>query len=243
MRDIYLDLEDSDSGQALAEDEWDVTGELGLLMTSGNAVSSSFTGRINAQHEMTQWSNEYLAELLYKQSEVEQDGETTTEVTAQNLLVAAQLDYKLNQPDNRLFIYGEYEDDRFNGFDYQAAVAAGWSSRLWKQNYNEFKYSVGPGYGVAKRDDGSDDINENGLILRASLDYKHQVTDTTRFRQYLSTEVGRESTRSRSETSIATKVFDEIAMKVALTMSHNSGATDARSLDTETSVTLVYQFF
>ena len=81
--------------------------------------------------------------------------------------------------------------------------------------------------------------------MRASVEYKQQLSTGAKLRQFLSTEANSDSTRSRSETSISAQVMDSMAMKLSFIMNYNSGVEDADqdNLDTETSITLVYQFF
>jgi putative salt-induced outer membrane protein YdiY len=99
-------------------------GELGILVNTGNTSAASVKAAVNSDHETENWSSVYFAELLYKES-----GTPTTErdVSAQRFFTSAQFDYKLLTPGRRLFMYGDYEDDQFTGYDHRASLAAGWS--------------------------------------------------------------------------------------------------------------------
>ena len=59
------------------------------------------------------------------------DGNELERTSAQKFFGSAQANYKLENPDHRLFGFASYEDDRFNSFEYQATVAAGWSQKVW----------------------------------------------------------------------------------------------------------------
>ncbi|XOV78987.1 MAG: YdiY family protein [Aestuariibacter sp.] len=223
--------------------DFTMDGELGLIFTTGNTETTSVKGRISANQELEMWSNDYLLEALYQQDEVGSDesGAATTETTAQKWFASAQGNYKLTNPKNRLFAFASYEDDRFSNFDYQATLAGGWNSQWWKTDRSRLNYSIGPGYAFAKEQDGTD---VSGIILRAAVDYQWKVSPTSTFKQIISTEVGADNTKSKSETSITAKINGSLSMKASLLLNHNSDVSDdTENLDTETAVTLVYTFF
>ena len=216
-------------------------GELGMLINTGNTSAASVKTSIRADHETHNWSSNYLAEMLYKESA--SDGEKR-DVSAQRFYASGQFDYKLHQPGRRLFMFGDYEDDRFNGYDYRASLAAGWSQRLWRDEESEFRYSIGPGYAFVELEDEVDDSINNGVIVRASAEYKYHWNSGANLRQFISTEAGGDNTKSRSETSLSANIFGSLAMKLSFVLNHESDtAEDVDPLSTETSVALVYQFF
>lgn len=221
----------------------DMTAELGVLLAKGNTEGTTLTGKINATHQTQSWINNYQGNFLFKQNDRTVDGERESFTSAQRIFVSTQLDYKLEDPSERLFMYGEFDDDRFNNFEYQAALAIGWSEELWKDQQSEFRYSIGPGYAVSrlKDEEGQDQM---GMIIRAALEYRNKLFENATFRQFFSTEADQEFSRSVSETSLAATITGSLAMKLSLNMIHNRNPNStAKSLDTETAVTLVYQFF
>ena len=132
----------------------------------------------------------------------------------------------------------------FNGFRYQAALAAGWSSRLWHDKDSELKYSIGPGYAISEIEKNVSNKEKKGIIVRAAMEYKRKFSDNATFRQFISTEADQEFTKTKSETSLATKLTGALAMKLSFIMNHDTGVrSDIEELDTEATVTLVYQFF
>jgi putative salt-induced outer membrane protein YdiY len=143
-----------------------------------------------------------------------------------------------------LFFYGEYEDDRFNAYQYQAALAVGYSDRLWDSEKSELRYSIGPGYALSRLNKEEQGQEQSGLILRAAIEYEKNITETATFRQFVSTEADSKFSRSVSETSLAAKINGSLAMKLSLNMTHNkSPDNNGKSLDTQTAVTLVYNFY
>jgi putative salt-induced outer membrane protein YdiY len=222
-----------------------LSGEFGVLTASGNTNASTFKAALTSEHEMPRWSNSYQSEIVYKQNKTETD----TIVTAKRFLVNAQLDYKLPSKNNRLFIFAEYSNDRFSGFRYQSAFAAGWSAHAWKNQESQLRYSVGPGYAHAQREVIGEEAGKsydvfNEMIIRASLDYRLSLSDSARFRQFISTEAGQKTNRSRSETTLTASIIESLAMKLSFVMIYNDGTLQRiDDLSTETSISLVYQFF
>lgn len=238
MHSAYLaDIPDFDA-------ELSMIGEFGFLLANGNTNTSTITANINTSQELTSWSYQIIGNALYKQSQQQVDGEESNAASAQKLFLSGQFEHKLTKPDDRLFIYTEYENNRFNGFRYQAALAAGWSSRLWHNAYSELKYSIGPGYAISQVEKNNSDEDKKGLIVRAAMEYKRKLSDQATFRQFVSTEANQEFTKTKSETSLGTKLTGALAMKLSFSMDlDTSVGPDIEKLDTETTVTLVYQFF
>lgn len=217
-------------------------GELGIIVTTGNTSTSSFSGRLSAHHELTKWSNDYGVDLLYRQEDSTQsDGSEESVTTAQKLYISGQANYKLENENNRLFGFASYEDDRFNGFDFQATVALGWNQQLWNTPKSSFAYSVGPGYSFADTIDGEDN---SSLIVRSAANFQYQISDSAAFKQDLSTEIGSDNTKSKSESSLTTKINGSLSMKFSIILNHNTNvAQGLDNLDTQTAVTIVYTFF
>jgi putative salt-induced outer membrane protein len=228
------------AGNAFAANEvklFSMDGEFGYIATTGNTETTSIKGKLSAHKELTQWSNDFMIEVLYKQDEINDEEQTT----AQKYFLSGQGNYKLENPDHRLFSFASYEDDKFSSFDYQATVAVGWSQNMWENDASKFSYSFGPGYAFAETNEGEE---QNGMIVRTALDYQWKISDTANFKQLLSTEVGSDNTKSKSETSVSAQISGDLSLKVSLILDHNSDVPDdIDSLDTQTAVTLVYSFF
>lgn len=239
MHSLYLTKRPS-----LASNELSMIGEFGFLNAKGNTNASTVTAKLNTSQELISWSYQIIGSALYKQRQLEVDGEKRNTASAQNLFLSVQLDKKRTDPDDRLFVYAEYENNRFSGFRYQAALAAGWSSRLWHDEHSELKYSIGPGYAISEIEKDSNNQENKGLIVRAAMEFKRKLSEHATFRQFVSTEADQEFTKTKSETSLATKLTGALAMKLSFIMNHDTGVgPDIKDLDTEAAVTLVYQFF
>jgi putative salt-induced outer membrane protein YdiY len=240
MHSLYLaDRPDFDG-----DDELSMISEFGFLLANGNTNASTITAKINTSQELESWSYQIIGSGLYKQSQQELEGKKGHAASAQKLFLSGQLDHKLTEPDDRLFVYCEYENNRFSGFRYQAALAAGWTSRLWHDKQSEFKYSVGPGFGISEVEENNSEEDTKGLIVRAAMEYKRKFSNSATFRQFVSTEADQEFYKTKSETSLSTKLTGALAMKLSFIMNlDTSVGPETEELDTEAAVTLVYQFF
>lgn len=243
MRSLYL----SDAQGAIPEysiGDISATGEIGVLFTQGSTNSDNINGKFNVTQEFQQWGYQTIARLRYRTTEEAKDGIAKNVTTAQKNFISTQVDYKLTDPDERIFLYAEYENDRFDIYDFQAIIASGWSEQLWRSSVSEFKYSVGPGFTIAEAINEEVNNDLQGFILRAAFEFTWRISKTAQFSQFLITETDPAYTITKSETSLSTKVFGSLAMKLSFVMEHNSHARlGQESLDTETAVTLVYQFF
>ena len=217
-------------------------GELGFISTSGNTETTSISAGIQAHQELEKWSNDYVLKGLYKQETVEgDDGEDIEFTSAQKFFGSAQGNYKLANPDNRLFGFASYEDDRFSNFNYQATVAAGWNQKVLENKRHTLEYSIGPGYSFIETQDGE---NLDSVIVRASSAYSWKISDTAKFTQTVTTEVGSDNTKSRAESALTATISGNLSMRLSFKLDHNTNVEDdVEKLDTETAVSLVYNFF
>ena len=115
---------------------------------------------------------------------------------------------------------------------------------MWRSNKSELKYSLGPGYAISEIEENSNKVEYRGLIVRAAMEYKRKFSAHATFRQFLSTEADPDFTKTRSETTLSTKLNGALGMKLSFVMNHDTGVAQGREeLDTQTAVTLVYNFF
>lgn len=220
----------------------EMDGEFGFIFTSGNTETTSASIGLNAKQDLESWSNEFILKGLYKKDTIENaTGEDIEQTSAQKFFVSGQGNYKLEDPNHRVFGFVSYEDDRFSNFKYQATLAAGWNQKLWDDESSSFDYSVGPGYSFSKNQ-----LNEglDSAIVRGAVNYSLKVSESARFTQTFSTEIGSDNTKSRAESAITAQIAGGLSMKLSVKFDHNTDVIlNVEKLDTETAVTLVYTFF
>ena len=97
------------SAVASEKKTWEANAELGAIITSGNTETTTFKGALNVKHNLENWNNEYKLDGIYKEDEVEKDdGTKVTERTNEKYFASAQGNYKLNEENAHLFVYGSY---------------------------------------------------------------------------------------------------------------------------------------
>jgi putative salt-induced outer membrane protein YdiY len=225
-----------------ADKSFTMDGEFGFIVTTGNTETTSISAGLAATQELDKWSNSYLIEGLYKSDTIEDvAGDELDRTTAQKFFASAQGNYKLTNPNHRLFAFASYEDDRFSNFKYQGTVAGGWNQKMWETETSAFDYSIGPGYSFAEAQDGE---SRDSAIIRGAFSYLWNVSETSRFTQTFSTEYGSDNVKSRAESALTAQIAGGLSLKVSIKFDHNSDVADGLDkLDTETAVTLVYSFF
>ena len=71
-----------------------------------------------------------------------------------------------------------------------------------------------------------------------------KISDTAKFTQTVSTEVGSDNTKSRAESALTATNSGNLSMRLSFKLDHNTNVEDdVEKLDTETAVSLVYNFF
>lgn len=239
---MFDDVQDINSEDV--DSAWRATAEVGLLMRTGNTESQSWKGKLNLERDSMMWR--HRGEVDYYQQKRETfEGEKITE--ADRLFMSAQSNRRFDEGStSSLFGYLSYEDDRLSSYDYQATVAAGYGARYTHNPDIYADFEVGPGYSWDKRRDTNE--SEGELIVRLAGALSWDLSETARFTQSVSTEIGDENTRSRSVSALTSNINSRLALRVSVTLTHNSTVfqqADGRvpeKLDTETAVTLVYTF-
>lgn len=215
--------------------------ELGIIAITGNTESSALKGKATIKQDFKEWKSKYQLDTLYKRGRNE--GETETTTTAQKVFLSAQSDYKLSGDNRSVFVYGSYTGDRFSGYEYQNTVSVGYSGRFYEDDESSLDYSAGPGYSFSKTDEGDTD---ESAIAHIELQYEYIISPNATFHQIVSTEAAlqaNKNTRSKAETAVSVKLRDDLSMKAAYSVTHNSQVLDTKEkTDATTSVIFAYTF-
>jgi putative salt-induced outer membrane protein len=231
--------------------------ELGVLLTAGNTDSTASSTRLDVKQDFASWRNHYVFEGLYKEDQIDYVVEDVvieeSQVSAERYFVSAQTDYKLDAEYKGLFLFGSYDKDRFSGYDFQGAIAAGYSNRWFTNEKSFFEYSIGPGYAFARTDETInnsgefvDNESESSAMVRLSADYQYEFSKNAKFTQSFASDAALESganTKSKSVSAVTANINKSFALKASLTITHNSEVPEARNnKDSTTALTVVYSF-
>lgn len=225
--------------------------ELGLTSTSGNTSTQSYKSRLQVKQDLERWRNQYILQGLFTRNEVEDDqGELVERTAAEKYFGSAQGDYKLNKKNAALFAYGEYDRNRFSGFEYQYTVALGYSDRLFTTDNSHLSYNIGPGVTVIKEEDdevtGIEAEEKETFVVRFLLEYVYKISENSKFTQNINTNYSPDSdenTKTRAITALTAQLNSSFALRASFTIDYNSQVPEDREhADTETAVTIVYSF-
>ncbi|MDB2374139.1 DUF481 domain-containing protein [Psychrosphaera haliotis] len=235
---LLRDDDDFELEPMFRDKTWDMSAELGVLITSGSTQSTSFLAKANAHHEWQSWRMKYSFNALYKKDDVydEEQQKEIFKTSAEQYIFNIQADYELTETD-AVFGFYSYTDDRFGAYVEYATIVAGYSFRAVNDDDMVLDLNLGPGYAKGLTFEGE---SEQGFILRGSAAFKWDFTDYARFIQNVSVETAGFNTRTISETSLNTRLTSSMQMKVGFKATHNTEVEGEQpKLSTETSLTLV----
>lgn len=220
---------------------WYTSAELGAISTSGNTSGTSVTGKVDARHEMSNWSNEYIFSGYFKEDEIDNgDGTRSRTRSAERYSVSAKAAYKLLQDGKRAFLLGSHVSDKFGAYTRYSSLSVGYGTQMLRREDRTVDVEIGPGvfHGVT-----SEGGVESGLTVRGAAQLRWRVSPSAAFSQTVSVERGTSNMHSVAETSLSTKINGTMQMKAAFSARNDTNVPDEKkNTDTQTSLTLVYSF-
>jgi putative salt-induced outer membrane protein YdiY len=220
---------------------WFTSAELGAITTSGNTNGTSVSGKIDARHETSNWSNEFVASGFFKQDEVKsEDGSTYQQRSAQRYDLSAKAAFKLLGEGRRAFILGSHVNDRFGAYTRYSSISVGHGAQWYKSEDKSLDVEIGPGYFHGEHLAGQ---SESGLTVRSAARLRWQVSQSALFAQNVSVERGTANTHAISETSLSTKINGTMQMKAGFSARTDTNVPEGKKkTDTQTSLMMVYAF-
>jgi putative salt-induced outer membrane protein len=210
--------------------DWTPSGELGLVVTTGNSDNFNLNAKIGVKGETEHWVHDYHALALR--------AEVDNNTTANRYEFAGRSGYKLG---DRSYIFGSlrYENDDFSAYDYQAVVSIGYGFFAIKDERSTLLFEIGPGYRRAELAGIGEKQNDG--IARGLADFKYQISDTTALFDTLLIEAGSDNTFAQNDIGIAVKINASFALKAAYQVRHNSDVLPGiDETDTLTTINLVW---
>lgn len=210
---------------------WKGEAGLGVVSTSGNTQTTTVKAYAGLLHEKENWRHTGKFDALNSSDAVR--------TTAERYMLSGKSDYKFGEF-NYMFGMIGYESDRFAGFDYRLSEVVGYGRRVINQNTLTLDLEAGPGARQTKFKTGGSD---HELIGRVAGNLLWKLSPTASFSENLTSEFGSKSTITRSVTALTAQLMGNLAMKLSYTVRHISDVpAEAKKMDTETAVTLVYGF-
>lgn len=211
--------------------------ELGVTLTTGNTETTSVKARVDINHDLGNWENQYLFETLYKKD--------TGKVISKRYLSRLQGNYQLSYF-NYIFVTVKHEVDPFTGFSSSSTMASGYGHKFINDDKTQLNIEIGPGYKFKRLDNES--AAEAGYdtddtwIAHGVINFETKISNSAKFEQMFIAEYG-DVFEGRSETSITANIIGALAMKFSVVVRYNNSPLDNKeSTDTETNMTLLYAF-
>jgi putative salt-induced outer membrane protein len=223
---------------------WAIRSVLGYTKTGGNTDNSAGNLLFHAAHVLGDWKLLFGVEGLY--------GSTKGETTAQAWDAYLQGNYNIT-PRFYWYVGGRYDDDRFSGFAYQAAVKSGFGYEFIDTDDTKLTAQAGAGYrrlrpeilvkddigGVVSR---TEQPEESDAIFDAGLAFEHNFNQATKLLILATVQSGKENTLTNAGVALQVKMSDRLALSAGYKLIDNSNPPPGSGhRDTLTTLGVVYE--
>ena len=211
--------------------KWNSELGLGYVNTTGNTQTESIKATAKTVHEEQQWRQSAAIEAL--------NASENDQTTAERYLLTGKIDYKYSKFNYWYFI-ASYENDRFAGYDRRTSESVGYGRRLIENAALTLDAEIGPGARQTKFETGE---QTREFIGRVAGTLKWKISKSSDFGEEVSSEFGEKTTVTKSVTSLKASINSQLAMKLSYTVKYTSDVpVDTKKTDTETVVTIVYNY-
>jgi putative salt-induced outer membrane protein len=223
---------------------WAIRSVLGYTKTGGNTDNSAGNVLFHAAHVMGDWKLLFGFDALY--------GSTKGETTAQAWDAFVQGNYNIT-PRFYWYLGGRYDDDRFSGFAYQAAVKTGAGYKFIDSDATKLTAQVGAGYRrlrpeILVRDDiggvisRTEQPEESDAIFDAGLAFEHNFNEATKLLAAATVQSGKQNTLTNASVALQVKMNSRLALSAGYKLTDNSSPPPGSGRrDTLTTLGLVYE--
>ena len=223
---------------------WAIRTVLGYSKTGGNTDNSAGNFLFHGAHVLGDWKLLFGGDALY--------GSTKGETTAQAWDAFLQANYNLT-PRFYWYVGGRYDDDRFSGFAYQAAVKSGVGYEFIDTDATKLTAQVGAGYRklrpeiLVKNDVGAvisrtEQPEESDAILDAGVAFEHNLNQYTKLFAAVTVQSGSQNTLTNASVGLQVKMSDRLALSAGYKLIDNSSPpAGSGRRDTLTTLGLVYE--
>jgi len=213
--------------------QWTGKGEAGIAIADGNSDTRTANAKVTIGRKQDNWEHELGLASLY----VRNDGATS----AKRWDSFAQTRYSFGGGNTFWFGGLRYEEDRFSGFDHQGVVNTGVGHKFIATDTTRLSGQVGVGYKFWETLGTPSDKDSSAAGI-ASLDFSHQLTETTSLFNKFGAEVTSDNNFLQNELGLAVKVSDRLALAVGYAVRHNTDPPAGfKKTDTLSTVNLVYE--
>ncbi|PKF56283.1 hypothetical protein CW748_09980 [Alteromonadales bacterium alter-6D02] len=223
-----FEIESSDTDK-----EWELAAEVGGSFTTGNTKTKSFKAKLKGSLGYEYGRITYIAQSYRKKD--------NDEVSANRWKISLKNNLHFSEHASS-FAIAEYEKDQFAEHNSISLFAAGYTQRLYDNEYIRWDADIGPGYNLKK----FDDRDESQRIAHIGTNLKVKFSDQSEFSQKVVADLALDQDASdiiRSESALSTSILENLKMKLAFALRRDSLPGEGKEkTDTETSVSLVFIF-
>ena len=228
------------SALSAAEEEGGLTthAELSYANTAGNTESQDVAGNLKLNYPFLQNEIRFVGNVLYSENDNFDANGTfvKTETTKNSWDAEANYDFNFNETIAFNYIAG-IKGDEFTSYQYQAYTGPGGVWTAFKNESHDLKLQGTVLWAWDKHREpyevGSDVKLREYAAYQASLDYVFQITETSKFIQYLMYRSEfNDSTNyfAKSRTALESKISDVFSMGMSYTVDYtNNIASEVRS--------------
>jgi putative salt-induced outer membrane protein len=212
---------------------WSGDFALGYLATSGNSETSSINAKGSLVYAADRWKNTLTAAAVNTYAD--------NESSAENYAATEQLDYNFT-PRDYAFGAVEWNKDLFAAIRERTSETVGYGRHVLTGPTHLLDLEIGAG---ARQSQTNDDPRqrEDDLIGRGAAKYQWNISQTATFLEALKIESGESNTYVESVTQLKLAIVGNLYANLSYTVKSNTDtAPDTEHTDTETAVTLSYEF-
>jgi putative salt-induced outer membrane protein len=212
---------------------WSGDFALGYLATSGNSETSSINAKGSLVYAADRWKNTLTAAAVNTYAD--------NESSAENYTATEQLDYNFT-PRDYAFGAVEWNKDLFAAIRERTSETIGYGRHVLMGSTHLLDLEIGAG----ARQSQTNDVprqREDDFIGRGAAKYQWNISQTATFLEALKVETGESNTYVESVTQLKLAIVGNLYANLSYTVKNNSEtAPDTEHTDTETAVTLSYEF-
>lgn len=220
------------ANETAGDNDWSGTTEFGLALSRGNTDSQTLIGKLRLARKDESRSHQVGLSFLYgKQDGIE---------SAYRYEAFGKTNLRFGER-KQLFGSARTERDHHGAYEYQSTFSFGYSHEAIKTDTTHLEFEIGPGYRWSKFQGVR--IHENSGVVRGSLDFGHQLNDSTSIYETLLVEAGQDNAFARNEVGVLVKLSDALALKAGVEVRHNTDTLPGiRKTDTLTTINITYGF-
>ena len=212
------------------------SGELGFTDTTGNTTSTALFGALKLNYNQSDYEIKSKIETTYKsENDVQTEERYLIDIQGNRYYNAKRSYYS--------FVGARFEKNRFAGVELDSTLSLGLGKQIFKTEQTKLLGEAGLAQQNIDYTNEAGGGNDSQLAASFKLDLTHQINEQVTFLQDLTYLTGSEQTKFESNTGLKVKVADSMNLKASYKYRHNdSPAVGAKETDTQTLITLIYDF-